>query len=240
LAAFLAPGALEPGRLYRIDRHDVSANVPLEASLDEQLEFCRRNVIRINAREGTRDLRSGHVHHIYYPEQGVRGRLRPAVERYLHRRGGDRPPGFFARRLWSFVGRERLHTNACGDFTLLDRQSWSDVRGYPEFEIFSMHLDSLLCFMAYYAGAREQILVDPMRLYHIEHGSGWSPEVERSRTLLRRLETLGLQQLTDEQFQAWALQMRRERRPIVFNEESWGLVHDDLPQITLSEARSLR
>ena len=45
-------------------------------------------------------------------------------------------------------------------------------------DLFSMNLDSLFCFAAHYGGAREQVLSDPMRIYHIEHGSGsgWTPE----------------------------------------------------------------
>src|SRR5262249_12417724 len=33
-----------------------------------------------------------------------------------------------------------LHTNACGDFTLLAREDWARLRGYAEWPIFSWHL----------------------------------------------------------------------------------------------------
>jgi len=44
---------LDPGRMYRIDRHDARGDVSLEASLDEQLEYCRMHLLRRNARDGT-------------------------------------------------------------------------------------------------------------------------------------------------------------------------------------------
>jgi hypothetical protein len=71
-----------------------------------------------------------------------------------------------------------LHTNACGDFTLMARDRWFNLRGYPEFNLFSMNLDSVLCFSAHYAGVREEVLAEPMRIHRIEHGrgSGWTPE----------------------------------------------------------------
>ncbi len=37
-----------------------------------------------------------------------------------------------------------LHTNGCGDFTLLSRDDWFRLRGYAEWPIFSWHLNLLL------------------------------------------------------------------------------------------------
>ncbi len=53
LMQFIAGRGLQPGKMYRIDRHDVMSDVPLNASVDEQLAYCRSHIIRINAREGT-------------------------------------------------------------------------------------------------------------------------------------------------------------------------------------------
>jgi len=76
-----------------------------------------------------------------------------------------------------------LHTNGCGDFTLLSRDDWFALRGYPEFPIWPMHLDSLLCYAAHHAGIKEVVLREPMRIFHIEHrsGAGWTPEGEKER-----------------------------------------------------------
>ena len=121
-----------------------------------------------------------------------------------------------------------LHTNGCGDFTLMARQHWFDLRGYPEFDVFSMNLDSVLCYSAHHAGFREEILSEPMRIYHIEHqtGSGWTPEGQTQ--LYARLEAKGLPVIDYREVVDWAVQMRRLNSPMIFNRENWGLADLDL------------
>ena len=47
-----------------------------------------------------------------------------------------------------------LHTNGCGDFTLMSRDAWFALRGYPELPTFSMFIDSLFVYMAYWHGLK--------------------------------------------------------------------------------------
>ena len=121
-----------------------------------------------------------------------------------------------------------LHTNACGDFTLIAREHWFDLRGYPEMDLFSMNLDSLFCFAAHYSGAREEMLSDPMRIYHIEHGSGsgWTPEGQTK--LFERIAAKGLSFIGNDEVLAMAAQMRRWGAPMIFNHEDWGLAAFEL------------
>ena len=114
-----------------------------------------------------------------------------------------------------------LHTNACGDFTLLAREHWFDLRGYAEMDLYSMNLDSLFCFAAHYGGAREEMLPEPMRIYHIEHGSGWTPEGQAR--LFERLTATGISFIGNDQVMAMAAQMHRWASPMIFNREDWGL-----------------
>ncbi len=129
---------------------------------------------------------------------------------------------------------ERLHTNACGDFTLMTREDWFDLRGYPELEVFSFHLDSVLCFAAHHAGIRECILPEPMRIYHIEHGagSGWTPEGQAK--LWKRIIAKGIPFLENEDLWTWALAMRRLQAPMIFNREDWGMVSEQLPETVIA------
>jgi hypothetical protein len=128
-----------------------------------------------------------------------------------------------------------LHTNACGDFTLLAREHWFDLRGYPEMDLFSMNLDSLFCFAAHYGGASEEILSDPMRIYHIEHGSGsgWTPEGQTE--LFERIAAKGLSFLGNEEVLAMAAEMRRLGAPMIFNHEDWGLSTFTLKETVVRE-----
>lgn len=124
-----------------------------------------------------------------------------------------------------------LHTNACGDFTLMSREHWLDVRGYAELDQFSMHLDSLLCYAAHYAGALEEVLRAPRRIFHIEHGlgSGWTPEGQER--LNERIAQAGIQSVTYPDVVWFIAQMRSLRAPLIFNLDDWGLAALELSEI---------
>ncbi len=128
------------------------------------------------------------------------------------------------------LGPVYLHTNGCGDFTLMHRSQWFALRGYAEWDLYSFHIDSVLCYAAYHGGLREVVLPEPMRIYHIEHGrgSGWSPEGERQ--LFERLRRKGVAWLDYDEVITWAVQMRRLGCPMIFNLENWGLGEFDLPE----------
>jgi hypothetical protein len=127
--------------------------------------------------------------------------------------------------------QEYIHMNACGDFTLMAREHWFDLRAYPEFDLFSMHLDSFLCWAAHFSGAREKLLREPMRIYHIEHGagSGWTPEGENR--LFERIARKGIQSISHEELVEAIGEMRRMHGPVIFNRDNWGLADESLREI---------
>lgn len=123
-------------------------------------------------------------------------------------------------------GSAILHTNACGDFQLLDRASWFAVRGYPELDIFSLHIDSLFEYAAYHAGFHEEYLVFPRCIYHIEHQAGWKPKTDKSyKTRFRRVR-----KMTTAELMVFASDMYRRNRPIIFNGSGWGLAKERLKE----------
>src|SRR5579871_1769479 len=67
-------------------------------------------------------------------------------------------------------------TNACGDFTVMSREDWGRLRGYPEWPIFSWHLDSLLIYQAVGTRLRAKRLGARARVYHIDHEGGYTAE----------------------------------------------------------------
>jgi hypothetical protein len=121
-----------------------------------------------------------------------------------------------------------LHLSACGDFQLMSRENWADVRGYAELDHFSMHLDSLLSYTANHMGIREECLPAPMRIYHLEHdvGTGWTPEGYKE--LSARIAKKGIQMITFEDLTAMVAQMRRLHASFVFNLDTWGMADCDL------------
>jgi hypothetical protein len=133
------------------------------------------------------------------------------------------------RVLWEQEkARVPLHTNACGDFTLMSRSDWFRLRGYAELQMFSMHLDSLLLYEAHYSGVRQVVLRGPV--YHLEHGGGFKPDSVGLKQLNDRLDRDAIPQVTNEQFSLWAIEMFRERRPKAFNDGDWGLANERLTE----------
>ena len=123
-----------------------------------------------------------------------------------------------------------LHTNACGDFTLLAREHWFALRAYPEFPIWPMHIDSLLCYAAYHAGIREEILRPPRRIFHIQHfaGAGWTPEGQDeldARVARKKVSSVEYAEVVK-----WIDQMRRFDAPMIFSPSTWGLADVELPE----------
>jgi len=86
-------------------------------------------------------------------------------------------------------GLPRLFTNGSGDFTLLSRDMYFRLHGIPEErEFHSMHFDSVFCFMAYAAGAREVELGAPLRIYHVDHGvPSWRATAGRLERIASRV-----------------------------------------------------
>jgi len=138
-----------------------------------------------------------------------------------------------------FDRRYRLHTNACGDFTLLSREDWFRLRGYPEWEIFSWHLDSVLLHQAIRSDISEIEMRSDHHVYHIEHsiGSGYTPE--GADALFARLEEEGLPYIDWPLFLQIVAEMDRkqkEGRLITYNGDQWGLADVTLPEISIESA----
>ncbi len=131
-----------------------------------------------------------------------------------------------------------MHTNACGDFTLLSRKDWFALHGNPEWQIFSWHLDSVLLHASYYTGIKQVNLGLKYRIFHMhqEVGSGWSPEGET--ILFERLVANGIPYLSIEKFRDISRDMYEKKhagQEIVLNDENWGLAN-----VVLLEAKVCR
>jgi hypothetical protein len=129
-----------------------------------------------------------------------------------------------------------LHLNGCGDFQLMARQHWFDLRGYAELETFSMNIDSLLSNAAHYSGIREVVLEPPLRIYHLEHekGSGWTPEGEA--LLRRRIAARGITWLEARDVSMWSAYMHWLHKPLICNTVDWGLGAVELREFRKSTA----
>lgn len=132
------------------------------------------------------------------------------------------------------VHPDPVNANACGDFLLMAREHWFELRAYAEFEMYSMNIDGLFTYTAHYGGAPEQRLEPPLCIYHMEHavGSGWTPEGEAA--LRQRMKAGGVDWLDWQTVSLWVSYMHWLRRPMIFNPDNWGYSDIDLPETAVS------
>ncbi len=220
--------ALTSDRFYRADRHDTAAEVPVGVDLAAQLAYCRTHVLRVHRRDSSHDRRTGAVSRIYRDPRRLRAAAALAPLSFLpvvgRRIAGAR------RSLHFFEACGHLHTNGCGDFTLMARGHWHALRGYWEFQGFPIHVDGLLCYAARFSGLTEHTFPDPACIYHVEHGHGSGYVAYASGDKWQRLDAIGVPRLTPEDYRSMVLDMRAGRRPLVANDQDWGLGGVDLPE----------
>jgi hypothetical protein len=208
--------SLKPNAMYRVDRYDVLAELD-GPHLPSPAECRALPVLREHRIDGLRYPNG--------PPPAARAQSTPA------RVGIKRALKELTRIASAALDRvvlPKLHTSGCGDFTLAGRETWSAMRGYPEWPIFSWHLDGVVLYQAYAAGVELINLPPPLVAYHLEHGegSGWTPE---SRRLWDRLDAAGVPYLSTPEYRSLARKLVRGTRgfhPV--NAEDWGLASVEL------------
>ena len=137
-----SPNNLDSNNFYRVDRYDVSREIPI--SVSENIEaFCASNWSRIHTSSGSFDRAEYEVP----PQRGLRQRYR-----------------LFGTKNGT-SDAEILHTNGSGDFLLMSSDNWKKLRGYPELKTID-HVDNYMCFLAGIY-MKQDILKFP--IYHQDH-----------------------------------------------------------------------
>ncbi|MBX7136842.1 MAG: hypothetical protein K1X83_02575 [Oligoflexia bacterium] len=203
----LSQRVLLPKKLYRMRRYDIDADIPEAATLDQQLDYARHNILRFNHTRGSVRLVSGEYFRIL------------AEDAFIRPEDPDKPI---------------LSTNACGDFQMMAWDDWAALCGYPEFDAFSMHIDTLLEHMAHSSGISEKLLTEPYRVYHIEHGGGFTPEAAKAGTFDEGVKKRSLRQLSDEEVPELVASFKKAPKPVKINDESWGLAKEQLFETCIS------
>ncbi|MFC1521986.1 hypothetical protein ACFL6Y_06215 [Elusimicrobiota bacterium] len=160
---------------------------------------------------------------------------------------------------WKINKAWSMHTNAAGDFVIMSRDLWHGMRGYPEFDLVGLRVDGFLCYIAAAMGAKEIILSEPMRLYHIDHDSVWKraehawlkkmaplipPAVyHRLIALIDRifqgkskLEKMGLKYISYKEYQDIVIKMSQTRQIHMLNDEDWGLGREKFEEFTVTSS----
>jgi hypothetical protein len=120
----------------------------------------------------------------------------------------------------------KLNVNACGDFTVLAAKDWDRLRGYPEWVVHSLHLDTIFMHQAHAAGLSFVDVDPPSVAYHMEHsaGSGWTPEAQEQH--LASVARRGMPHITParlRQEKRTLLAASRRHTPVLYNDTQWGL-----------------
>jgi hypothetical protein len=230
LMSYLSRRPLEHGSFYRIDKYDVEeaahsghAVVPLDASIDEQLDYCIKNTVWINRIDGQYRVDGGLMTLLTHKTKETALRLMDSPTNIGEAINRMKIKNRFRRRHPPSSVYD-LHYGGSGDFIILSKDDWLDLRGFPELTT-QYHGDAYTCVKAAAAGYDENILNPPMRIYHQEHPTGHS---DRPRTEWRELVSWSREALT-----------AAPTDPTRFNEtDNWGLTDENLSERTVEPAEA--
>jgi hypothetical protein len=209
---FFAEKKFETGKFYRTNRCDIPKEVLDLSSLSERLEYAGKNIIkRLGKSQGHETLT---LHELFYNV--------PFIITLLNT---------FALKVWKLVHKDTfphfvLDFEACGDFTLMSKQDWEDMEGYPELDMYSIHIDSMGLWAATAIGKTQVILPYNAPIYHIYHEDGWeSDDPVRTIKFLENKPSLDYSIV-------WkgGMQIIKNKQHWHLNKPNWGLIDIDLPQ----------
>lgn len=253
LCAFLAEERLDPKKIYRNDRYDVSDAIAFLPPNSDYEAFCNEHLIRINGPTWTVDLRDGRIHQVFLSKRfkaitraafalnhavALLGRLPWLIPMLAGLYGSGRSG--LAKRLLKAAFRSdgeskdltrkpiAAHVNACGDFTMMHRDVWANLRGHLEYDGYSMHVDSIILLAAIASRqVTEEVLPYPMRHFHIDHsaGSGYTPEA--ASAMYSRLSAKGIPYLLWDDVERLIDSFELMPERVRYNDENWGLVGEE-------------
>lgn len=241
---------LRPGYSYRVDRLDVPRDLPKTSSTKVVLKFCRKNVLyahtRFGSLSGKRKLTKMEPFRPKSKLQRIKQNYSKNPFRFVNNlifKSFNRATYLLAirskytfllipfyKQLLRYFSKNHfsLHTNACGDFTLMSRDSWKKLKGYPEWDVYSWNLDGILLNQAKKHGLEEIDLKHP--IYHIDHGDGFLATDESQ--LFNRLEKNGISYVNNSSLAKIYEEIKTANGELVYNDDSWGLANHSLNEIS--------
>ena len=160
LFKILAERKLQQGHFYRANRCDVPNTLNENWTIDQQLEFCRSNIIK---RLGKSASYPNFTHTSGFM---FKYWLFQPLLKFL-----SKVKASYAKDITDVL--DTLDLDACGDFTLMSKKDWINIQGYPELEIYSIHIDSMGVLAAAAQGMKQVIFDFKACAYHLEHNDGW-------------------------------------------------------------------
>ncbi len=197
----LAQTELLPSCFYRANRCDVSKDVLSIGGAEEQLEFCKENVL---ARYG------------FVPRS--RSKIYAVAKALKHKMRSSE-----ARRRAALAA---VDVHACGDFFMMSRNAWGLIKGYPEINSHA-YVDGLACHAASACGLQQVVFPPEACVYHIDHAGGWmSMSIMEKIQMMDRKPTMDAA-LCGEAID-W---MHANNSPLPVNDEKWGCADEIFDEI---------
>ncbi len=152
---------LSPANFYRANRCDVPSDIDETWPVDQQLQYAKDNILnRLGRNKEYMNLEGAPASLYKFP---LLARLLDTAAG-MKQRNVDNPYELAIRK---------LDSNACGDFTLMAKDAWMDIQGYPELDLYSIHVDTMGLIAARALGYQQVILPQEQCTYHIYHKTGW-------------------------------------------------------------------
>ncbi|MBL4668317.1 MAG: hypothetical protein JKY30_03545 [Flavobacteriales bacterium] len=214
LFASLVKRELQHKHFYRANRCDVPNTIDENESVEEQLSFCKKNIIK--------RLGKSKRFPIFKDQNGIFFKYKIyhpllIVLAWVKKMGCSETEKTVAS----------LDFDACGDFTLMSKKDWIAMQGYAEFELYSIHIDSVGLFSAAALNYKQVVFDGKACTYHIEHKGGWEFESK-----IEEINFISARPMLD----WWTImeagkQLVESKRTINFNKANWGLNDIQLNEI---------
>lgn len=211
----LSKKELQNNHFYRANRCDVPNTIDEKWSVEHQLEFCKKNITKRNGKNS--------LYANFYDTRGILFKYRILIPflKLLSR----------IKSTYSTSVTDRLvelDMDACGDFTLMSKQNWIDIQGYPELEIYSIHIDSMGVIAASALGFKQIIFNTTQCTYHMEHTGGWE-----FNTPIDKIHFYTKKPMLD----WWTVReagiyIMENKLKFNLNKETWGFSNLDLQEIS--------
>ncbi|MFB6215625.1 MAG: hypothetical protein ABEJ72_01450 [Candidatus Aenigmatarchaeota archaeon] len=204
LIRFFSEKKLQDDKFYRINRYDVGELVPLNLTVEERLKFCSNNTTEIRRRSN------------YWSKDSLYNYMKDLVYDHIFdlRKAKVNLQSLLTLKSPSSI--YELHCHSSGGFLLTAKENWYDLRGYPELDL-NFHIDSFGVVNMAASGLEQEILENPIKMYHPEH--------ETYHEERPQLDWGGLVRESQK--------MLREGEPRILNDEDWGLGDRELQEYKL-------
>jgi hypothetical protein len=226
LFSFLAKNKLEENKFYRANRFDVKKEILNVEGFENKIAFAKKNTIKQLGKTKGNEYLVG-IPGIFYGFKNTISALN-----FLSKKIISATHSKEKFLMWS------LDTFACGDFTMMSKKDWLKIEGYPELDLYSLHIDTMGIIAATALGMEQEILPSAMCSFHIHHEDGWESFAENPVGLIKFMERRpGLDWFTVSETGKWLI---KNVRTWGLNKPDWGFRNEKLKEYIFEPGKPMQ